>query len=314
MELLSIILLLLLVLVTTISVIIRGKYYWKNGGEHPKLLPPGPPRLPIIGNIHQMVGTFLPPHYRLRDLSKTYGPLMHLKLGEVSMVVASSPEAAREITKTHDLHFASRPLFPSIDLISYGGKDMTFAPYGEYWRQLRKICVMELLSAKVVASFRSTREAEIRNLIRSINSSSSSSSLEITNSINLSKMLSKTINNLATVAAIGGKCKDQTAFLELTQQLLEEIGGFNLADLFPSLSWIIGSLSGSRRNLERIHLELDRTLENIIHEHKEDPKRRLPDMNMKEDLADVLLRLQEDGGLPFDLTKDCVKAVLLVSH
>ncbi|KAL9858520.1 putative cytochrome P450 [Arabidopsis thaliana] len=39
--------------------------------------PPGPPRLPIIGNIH-LVGKN--PHHSFTDLSKTYGPVMSLKL------------------------------------------------------------------------------------------------------------------------------------------------------------------------------------------------------------------------------------------
>ncbi|KFK22859.1 hypothetical protein AALP_AAs61669U000100, partial [Arabis alpina] len=46
--------------------------------------PPGPPRLPIIGNIH-LVGKN--PHRSLADLSKTYGPVMSLKLGCLNSVV-----------------------------------------------------------------------------------------------------------------------------------------------------------------------------------------------------------------------------------
>src|SRR4051812_46030929 len=79
-------------------------------------LPPGPWQLPILGSIHHLILSSQLPHRRFQQLSKSHGPLMHLKLGEVSLMVASSPEAARGIMKTHDASFATRPLFPAIDI------------------------------------------------------------------------------------------------------------------------------------------------------------------------------------------------------
>ncbi|CAN6237370.1 unnamed protein product [Urochloa humidicola] len=73
-------------------------------------LPPSPWSLPIIGHLHHLSLTL--PHRAMRDLSRRHGPLILLRLGEVPVVVASTPAAAREVLRTHDAAFASRPMSP----------------------------------------------------------------------------------------------------------------------------------------------------------------------------------------------------------
>ncbi|KAM3308534.1 hypothetical protein P3S67_010278 [Capsicum chacoense] len=52
----------------------------------------------------------------------------------------------------------------------YNNKDIAFAEYGDYWKQMRKICIMELLSAKMVKSFSSIRKDELSSVLSSIDS------------------------------------------------------------------------------------------------------------------------------------------------
>ncbi|KAL4298599.1 hypothetical protein S83_057306 [Arachis hypogaea] len=159
-------------------------------------LPPGPCKLPLIGNIHQLVGSSQL-HETLRNLASKYGPLMHLQLGEVSHIIVSSPEMALEIMKTQDLNFIDRPhetLFARI--ITYNGTSVSFAAYGDYWRQLMKICTMELLTTKRVQSFRFIRQEEVSEMVKTISESEGSI-------VNLSKKIFSLTYGIAARAAFG---------------------------------------------------------------------------------------------------------------
>ena len=122
-------------------------------------LPPGPWKLPVIGSMHHLVNVL--PHRALRDLAGVHGPLMMLQLGETPLVVASSREMARQVLKTHDANFATRPKLLSGEIVLYRWADILFSPSGEYWRKLRQLCAAEVLSPKRVLTFRHIREQEV---------------------------------------------------------------------------------------------------------------------------------------------------------
>ncbi|KAK3223490.1 hypothetical protein Dsin_010515 [Dipteronia sinensis] len=68
--------------------------------------PPSPPKLPILGNLHQ-IGAL--PHQSYKQISEKHGPVMLLKFGVVPVIVFSSAAAAREVFKIHGLNSCTRP-------------------------------------------------------------------------------------------------------------------------------------------------------------------------------------------------------------
>ncbi|KAM0065209.1 putative oxidoreductase [Helianthus debilis subsp. tardiflorus] len=272
-----------------------------NSLDSNKNLPPQPWKLPLVGHIHHLLGA--PPHEALRNIARKLGPIVRLQLGQVSAIIISSPTLAKEIMKNHDLSFANRAKVFTVDIVSYNYKDIAFTPYGDYWRQMRKICVLELLSARKVQSFRSMREQESWDLVDSI-------ATQRFKTINLSDKIFTMINTIVTRLSVGSRCKDQAVLLALIQEAIELSGGFDVSDLFPSIT-ILPLITGTRKKILNIHNKIDVILESIISEHRESRVNRASDHANEEDLVDVLLRLKDEGGLEFPLSFDNIKGVIL---
>ncbi|XP_050251310.1 probable (S)-N-methylcoclaurine 3'-hydroxylase isozyme 2 [Quercus robur] len=127
-------------------------------------LPPGPFAWPIVGNFFQM-GRQL--HYILANLARIHGPLMSLRFGKQITIIASSPDAAREVLKTHDRDLSGRYITNALPLIN---PKLNFAfgfspECNDYWRGLRVICKTDLFSAKVLESQNHIREKKVSELV-----------------------------------------------------------------------------------------------------------------------------------------------------
>ncbi|CAI0440971.1 unnamed protein product [Linum tenue] len=268
--------------------------------------PPGPRRLPIIGNLHQLVllGGQLPLHQRLRELARAHGPVMRLQLGQLRHVVVTSAEAAEQVMRTHDLAFASRPSSLVLEILTYGRRDLAFAPYGDHWRRMRKLCVVELLSARRVLSFRPHRMEEASKLVAAISRSSSHEG------VRLKPILGTFANAVVCRAAFGKPLK----LVALLDDAMVTAGGFRLSDVFPGLEFL-AVVSGYRSKIEAHHRLLDSLLDEVINDHM--AKRRTNSTakatdgdQTTEDLVDVLLNLQQNADPASPITMEAVKAVL----
>ncbi|OMO59092.1 Cytochrome P450 [Corchorus capsularis] len=188
---------------------------------------------------------------------------------------------------------------------TYNFTDIVFSPYGGYWRQLRKICALELFGAKRVQSFRPVMEEEVSNLIALI---SSNKGLPI----NLGEMLSNLTYSITLRTAFTGRSKQHETFVSILNKLTQEAGGLFgcVVDLFPSLKFLYG-ISGLRQRHQRLHQVLDEMLETIVEEHRANKAKPKNGDDVTDDLVDVLLKLQDREDLEFPLTTDNIKAVIL---
>ncbi|CAO2185932.1 unnamed protein product [Urochloa humidicola] len=217
----------------------------KRAGNGALRLPPGPWQLPVIGSLHHLVGKPLV-HRALADLARWLdAPLMYLKLGEVPVVVATSAAAAHEIMRTHDATFATRSWSTTMKIMLADGYGLGFAPYGELWRQLRKISVVELLSARRV------REEEAARLVAAVAAAAPPGYGEP--AVNVSERVAVAIADSTVRALIGDRFGRREEVLDTIEEESKLTSGFNLSDLFPSCPWLVNLVTGTARRSHAVH-------------------------------------------------------------
>ncbi|KAH6836271.1 hypothetical protein C2S53_001137 [Perilla frutescens var. hirtella] len=284
------------------SYVIVIKLYKKTRND--RKLPPGPWKLPILGNLHQLMLIGSLPHHALQTLSRKHGPLMHINLGELPVIVVSSPEIAKLVTKTNDIAFADRVELMLAKIVLYNSTDIASAPYGDYWRLMRKLCVLEFLSQKKVRSFHSLMEGEVLRLVNSIRARGGMP-------INLTQQILSVECGIICRATVGRVCSagDQEPLIAIIKEAVSIAAVFNVADLFPPIKFLHFLSAGSRRRLENMHVRVDRILEDIIQQHEEKRFSGNGDsMEEEEDIVDVFLRASEREDLQVPITRDNIKA------
>ncbi|XP_047939518.1 cytochrome P450 78A5-like [Salvia hispanica] len=109
---------------------------------------PGPSGLPLLG----LALSFTHPltHRALARLSNTFKskPLMAFSVGLTRFVISSDRDTAKQILCSSA--FADRPVKESARLLMFD-RAMGFAPYGDYWRSLRRISAAHLFGPRRVA-------------------------------------------------------------------------------------------------------------------------------------------------------------------
>ncbi|XP_047957193.1 6,7,8-trihydroxycoumarin synthase-like [Salvia hispanica] len=264
-------------------------------------LPPGPRPLPLIGNLHHLAAaTNL--HLYLHKLSQTYGPILHMKLGPTPLLVVSSPKLAKEVLKNQDSSFCGRPKSLGQQKLSYNNSDIIFSPYNDYWKEMRKITSIHLLSPKRIQSYRPIREDEISKMISKIWSFS-----HAREAVNLNEMVVSFGCNLICRVAFGKECSGR--FYELLEDVQAVAAALYVSNYFPAFGWV-DRLTAMLTRLERTCRDMDTFYQELIDEHL--GRRREETAEEGGDILDLLIDLKLEQKMnSVDFGWDHIKAMLL---
>ncbi|KAL2754153.1 hypothetical protein ACRALDRAFT_1041870 [Sodiomyces alcalophilus JCM 7366] len=119
-------------------------------GRRPKNLPPGPPTLPIIGNIHQLASR--DSHLQFEKWAREYGPVYSLILGTKTLIVLSSDKAVKDLLDKRSGKYSHRQDLYISQTLGSGGLRVLMMEYSPRWRAARKL-IHRLLNISAAKSY-----------------------------------------------------------------------------------------------------------------------------------------------------------------
>ncbi|OAY43159.1 hypothetical protein MANES_08G047000v8 [Manihot esculenta] len=264
---------------------------------------PSPPALPLIGHLH-LIGSVLPKSFQ--DLARRYGPLMKIRLGASTCVVVSNADVAKEIFKTQELNFSSRPEFGSSEYFIYRGSRFVTAQYGDYWRFMKKLCMTRLLAVPQLDKFTDIRDQEKVKLVESV-MGCAREGRPCDLSSEFTTLTNNTICRMAMSTRCSGTDNDAKEIKELVKTCLQLAGKLSVGDILGPLK--IFDFSSTGKKLVGALKKYDRLVERIIKEHEE--KAMEGAVGERKDLMDILLEIYNDPTAEIRLSKNDIKSFLL---
>ncbi|GAB4855630.1 hypothetical protein Ancab_024251 [Ancistrocladus abbreviatus] len=270
-----------------------GGLAWSLCKSRPGPSLPGPSGFPFLGLVFAFTGSLA--HRVLYNLSRSFHalPLMAFSVGFTRFIISSNPSTAKEILSSSA--FADRPIKESAYELLFN-RAMGFAPFGEYWRNLRRISATHLFCPRRLASFGDFRRQMGLEMVGQIEDlMCKNEEVEVRKVLHFGSLS----NVMMTV--FGKRC-DEREWNELeglVREGYELLGMFNWSDHFPLLGLM--DLQGVRKRCRKLVQRVNLFVGKLITEHK---MRRIEngkgtngsdDHDSSRDFVDVLLDLDGEN-------------------
>ncbi|KAG7637595.1 Cytochrome P450 [Arabidopsis thaliana x Arabidopsis arenosa] len=243
-------------------------------------LPPSPPSLPIIGHLHHLLSLFM--HRSLQKLSSKYGPLLYLHVFNVPILLVSSPSIAYEIFRTQDVNVSSRDFPTNEGSLLFGSFGFGTAPYGEYWKFMKKLIVTKFLGPQALERSQKVRAEELKRFyLNLLDKAVKKESVEI------AEEAMKLVNNTVCQMIMGRNCSEENGIL---RKPLQKIG-----------------ISLFKKELMDASCKFNEVLEKILVEYKE----KVEEHHQGTDMMDKLLEVYGDEKAEYKITRDHIKSLFV---
>ncbi|CAL9002216.1 unnamed protein product [Prunus brigantina] len=286
----------------TFLIIFTFQFFLKTKRRHYTNHPPNPFSLPILGHLHLLKA---PVHRTFHRLSQKHGPIFSLWFGSQRVVIVSSPSAVQECFTRNDIVLANRPSLLLFKHIGYNSTTISTSPYGDHWRNLRRIGAIEIFSSARLNTFANTRKDEVKHLICKL----AQNSVHEFAKVELKSMFTElTFNIIMTMVAgkryygddVSVDKEEAKQFRQIMKEVFAHSGAVNPADFLPILNWI-GSNAFEKRVM-KLAKKTDSFMQGLIDEQRSKGKNGT--------MIDHLLSLQDSQ--PDYYTDQLIKGFILV--
>ncbi|KAK4550914.1 hypothetical protein RGQ29_032683 [Quercus rubra] len=228
-------------------------------------------------------------------MAEKYGPIFTIWLGVHRTIIVSSWEIAKECFTTNDKAFANRPKGLALESLGYNYAMIGFSPYGPYWRQVRKMVTLEVLSNHSLETLKHIREAEVNDSIKEIHK------LSVKNKVllEMERWLGCTALNIICRMVVGQRFGKATTKVEndrndqcrkALRKFMDLSGEFVVSDALPYLRWL--DVGGSEKAMKKTAKELDDVTKEWLEEHKQ--RKISGGVKEHQDFMDVMLSIVTD--------------------
>ncbi|CAN1233757.1 Cytochrome P450 CYP82J17 [Linum perenne] len=226
---------------------------------HP--VPKIPGSLPLIGHLHLLGGNQTLSR-KLASFSDKYGAVFTIRLGANDAVVVSDYEGMKECFTTNDRILSFRPDSSQAKILGYNYAAFGFASYGNYWRDIKKLLMNQLLSHYV---------------------------LNIITRMVAGKRYFNEKNEEEGVSGGGGGGRP---IGQVMKEFMLVTGTLVPSDLIPVLGWF--GFQGVVKDMKRVSKELDVIMESWVEDHKKKEIVNGGRIDSDSDLIDVMLHEIKD--------------------
>ncbi|XP_065858095.1 geraniol 8-hydroxylase-like [Euphorbia lathyris] len=291
---------LLMIFLLSSLTLVWALHFFASAGR----LPPGPFPLPVIGNLLQ-IGT--KPHKSLAKLANIHGPIMSLKLGQITTVVISNATLAKETLQTHDLNLSDRTVPDAIHAQDHH-LSIVWLPLGAEWRNLRKICNSYIFANQKLDLNRELRRNKIQQLIADVEDNCRESKAVNIGEVAFRTMLNTLSSSICSLDLTNSSSDSVRDFKEVFRSIMDEAGKLNLSDYFPFLRKI--DPQGIRRRTSVYFGKLIGIFDSVIDERIE--LRKKEGYIRCNDVLETLLNLNDEGNTSEKLDRQSIKHLLMV--
>ncbi|KAB1207783.1 Cytochrome P450 82G1 [Morella rubra] len=223
---------------------------------------------------------------------------------------------AKEFLSTSDRIFATRARITTGKYIGYNNAIFSLAPHGQYWRDMRKMAVLELLSTRPIETHKHVRASEVESLIKDLYSLSRNNKVvtisQLFEHMAFNIILRLLVGKRFSSSEYGEKTSEGCRIRSGIKEALYLFGVFVMSDAIPYLEWM--DFQGHVSSMKRTAKKLDSVLDIWLNEHLQQ-KSESKISEGETDFVDAMLStLSEDAVISGHTRDNIIKATTMAAQ